>query len=148
MKRKLTWVLVADGGRARIFECLGIGKGLRQLPQFDEALTLPANHELQDDRPGRSFESAGPMRHSYEVGDPHRALKTKFACHLVHELSTLHDAGAFNHLVLVAPPEMLGNLRSALGSGLSTVVVGELERDLTHLPMIKVAEHLEGVAPV
>jgi len=148
MKRKLTWVLVADGGKARIFECLGIGKGVRQMPGYEETLALPANRDLLDDRPGRGFESFSPMRHSYEAGDPHRSMKQDFARHLADELAVLRDAGSFDYLVLVAPPEFLGNLRSALGAGLASAIVGDLAKDLTHVPTSDIAAHFQGLAPV
>ena len=148
MKAKRTWILVADGAKARVFELAGIGKGIRQLPGLEESISLPANHELQDDRPGRAFESGNPTRHAFDAGDPHRAMKRSFACHLIKVLSKLHQERAFDSLVLVAPPEMLGNLRSELSEGLLAVIAGELARDLTHLPAGEIAGHLEGLMPV
>ena len=148
MKPKRTWILVTDGGKARILENLGVGKGVHQVAGLEETITLPPNRELQDDRPGRGHESASPMRHAVEVSDPHRVLKRTFASHLVDELSALHRKGAFDRLVLVAPPEMLGNLRAVIGDPLAKSVIGELARDLTHLPTTDIATHLEAIIPV
>jgi len=105
---------VTDGGNARIFESVGVGKGLRQLAGLEESLVLPANRDLQGDRPGRAFESAVPTRHAFEPGDPHRAMKKDLASHLASRLGTMHEQGLFDRLVIVASPEMLGSLRSAL----------------------------------
>jgi protein required for attachment to host cells len=148
MKHSRTWILVADGGKARIFEFLGVGKGVHQLPGLEETLALPANRQLQHDRPGRGFESASPSRHAYDAGDPHRLMKWTFARHLADELAAAHVRGAFNRLVLVAPSEMLGNLRSAIDGALAAAVVGELAQDLTHLPTAEIGDQLAAILPV
>ncbi len=145
MKAKRTWVLVADGGKARILENLGPGKGVHQVSGLEEDLLLPPNRELQSDRPGRGFESAGPTRHAYETSDPHRELKRTFAVHLMERLAGLHAKGMFDRLVLVAPPAMLGNLRAEMSSALSSSLAGELARDLTHVPTSDIQAHLDAI---
>lgn len=57
-----------------------------------------------------------PSRHADDAGAPHRLIKRTVARHLADELAASHGRGAFDRLVLVAPPEMLGNLRSVLGT--------------------------------
>ena len=148
MKAKRTWILVADGGKARILENLGPGKGVHQVPGLEETVTLPPNRALLDDRPGRGFESAGPTRHAYEESDPHRQMKRAFARHMIEQLSAMHANGRFDHLVLVAPPPMLGDLRAMLTPALSATIVGELSRDLTHTPTGDIAAHIEGTIAV
>ena len=148
MKAKRTWFLVADGGKARILENLGPGKGLHQVQGLEEEILLPPNRDLQADRPGRGFESTGTTRHAYEASDPHRELKRAFASHIVDTLATLHSKRRFDRLVLVAPPAVLGDLQSAMTNLLSSVVVGELVRDLTHTPTDDLARHLDGLIVV
>ena len=148
MKATRTWILVADGGKARILENLGPGKGVHQVAGLEETVTLPPNRDLLDDRPGRGFESAGPTRHAYETSDPHRELKRAFARHLVDQLSAMHTKKLFDRLVLVAPPPMLGDLRAMINPPLSAIVVGELARDLTHTPTDEIASYIEGTSAV
>ena len=148
MKAKCTWILVADGGRARILENLGSGKGVHQVAGVNETLTLPPNRVLQHDRPGRGFESAGPTRHAYEASDPHREMKRTFAAHLVDQLSEMHANGRFDRLVLVAPSPTMGDLRAMLTPALSVAIIGELTRDLTHTPTDEIAAHIEGIIAV
>ena len=142
MKATRTWILVADGGKARILENLGPGHGIHQVPNMDETLILPPNRDLLSDRPGRGFESASPTRHAYETADPHRDMKRQFAHHLLLKLKEFHGRGAFDRLVIVAPPAMLGDLRAAIGPELSKVVVGELAQDLVHLPTGEIEKHI------
>ena len=148
MKAKRTWILVADGGKARIVENLGPGKGLHQVAGLEETIALPPNRALLEDRPGRGFESAGPTRHAYEASDPHRELKRAFTAHLIDQQAELHTSDRFDRLVLVAPSPMLGVLRAMLTPALSAAVVGELALDLTHTPTSEIATHIEGTIAV
>ncbi len=148
MKAKCTWILIADGGKARILENLGPGKGLHQVAGLAETVTLPPNRTLQNDRPGRGFESAGPTRHAYEASNPHREMKRAFADHLVEQLSAMHTSGRFDRLLLVAPSPMLGDLRAMLSPALAATLVGELARDLTHVATTEIAAHIEGIIAV
>jgi protein required for attachment to host cells len=146
MKPVRTWILVADAGRARVLENLGPGKGVHQLPQSSETWELPSSHELGSDRPGRSFESHGATRHAIEPkSDPNRERKRAFAAHLVGELEDRRRKQSFDRLVIVAAPEMLGDLRAHMPEALGAIVVGELAKDLTQTPTNDIAKHLEDI---
>ncbi len=149
MKPTKTWVLVADGSRARVLENLGPGKGLHQLPHSTEDWLLAPDHELGTDRPGRVFNSVGEVRHALEAtSDPHREQKRAFAHHLVKELDARFGAKEFDRLVLIAPPAMLGDLRAALPAELGKFVVGSVAKDLTHVPVEGVQEAVGEVLAV
>lgn len=146
MKPVRTWVLIADGSRARVLENLGPGKGLHQIPGWHQETDLPPSHELGADRPGRSFESHGTGRHAMESpSDPHRELKRDFARQLAARLDADLARGAFDRLVVVAAPATLGDLRGALSAHVKSVVAGELDRDLTRTPTDDIAGHLGSV---
>lgn len=146
MKPVRTWVLVADGSRARVLEGRGPGKGLHQIPHTDESWLLPRSCEIFTDRAGRTHESHGTARHALESpSDPHRELKRAFAGHLAAELAERHGAGLFDRLVLVATPQFLGDLRAALTPKLATLVIGDLAQDLTHIATDKIARHLADI---
>lgn len=143
MKPVRTWILVADGSRARLLESMGPGKGIHQIPHTDESWLLPPNREIFTDRPGRSFESHGAARHALESpSDPHRDLKRQFAAHLLSALDQRKRDGHFDRLVLIAPPQFLGDLRAALPSALARCIVGELAQDLTHVATDEIGAHL------
>ena len=146
MKPLRTWVLVADGARARILENSGPGHALTGIEGLVFASGHAATHELVSDREGRSYSSHGHARSAIESrSDPHRELKTKFAGVLADMLSRELEAGAYQRLVLVAPPEMLGDLRAAISGEVRAKVVGESAHDLTKTPTREVAGHLDGL---
>lgn len=141
MKPVRTWIVIADGARARVLQNNGPGKGLEALPD----LMLEGEHlragEVMADKPGRTFDSVGTGRHAMEPPtDPHEALKVQFAQHVADTLEQRADG--YDRLILVAPPAALGHLRKSLASGVAGKIVGELGKDLTHLPNTDVPDHL------
>jgi protein required for attachment to host cells len=105
-----------------------------------------ATHDLVSDREGRSFSSHGVGRSAIEAhSDPHRELKKKFAQHLAEVLSREGERHAYDRLVIVAPPDTLGDLRAALSHNVRAKVVGEIAHDLTKIPNSEVPKHLKDV---
>lgn len=131
-KSRSTWVLVADAGRARILETEGPGKPLEPVPGLSFTHEVPKTSDMVRDRQPRSFESVGTMRHPISPGpDPHRAEKARFAGELADRLDEALKRQAFAALVIVAPAQMLGDLRAALSEPVRAAVKSELDLDLT-----------------
>ena len=146
MKPTRTWVLIADGARARILGHLGPGHGLTALDGLTFNGDHSATHDLVSDRQGRSFSSVGPGRSAIEAHtDPHRDLKTKFAKRLAEVLTNGLEQNAYDRLVIVAAPATLGDLRAAITDRVRSKVVGEVAQDLTKIPNGEVATHLAHV---
>ena len=144
MKPTRTWVLIADGARARILENDGPGHGLTEVKGHEFEADHSATHELVSDRQGRSFSSHGPGRSAIEThSDPHRELKTSFARHLAEVLRHGLGQHAYDRLIIVATPVTLGNLRSFLSEDVRTTIIGEVAQDLTKHPNGEVASHLK-----
>lgn len=146
MKPIRTWVLIADGARARVLENDGPGRGLiandRLVFEGDHSST----HDLVSDREGRSYSSHGPGRSAIDARtDPHRELKRTFAQHLSDVLARELDANAYDRLIIVAAPVTLGDLRAALPQKVAALVSAEVAKDLTKLPNDEVSRHLENV---
>jgi protein required for attachment to host cells len=143
MARPTMWILVADAARARVFK--REGRGLHLVPALERelvALNVPA-HEIASDRPGRSFDSAGEGRHAMEPPtDPKRHEKQRFA----HEVAGLLDQhrrrNAFARLAVVAPPQMLGDLRNAMTDELRKLIETEISKDLSKLSPEQIEQHL------
>lgn len=143
-RKHATWVLVADAGQARILEVEKPERRLRALPGMTFAHDLPKTHNLVRDRQPRSFESASPTRHPISAGtDPHRAEKEKFAAELAKKLDAQRAEGAFDALMIIAPPQMLGDLRAALSDPVRTALKLELDLDLTKEPDAEISERLK-----
>lgn len=150
MKRIKTWILIADGARARIVLNDGPGRGIKPGPDKEfEGVNAPTR-EIVSDRPGRAFDSSGlGGRHSMEPRtDPHEHEQRLFHQRIAAYLDTAAKNGEFDRLVVVAPPKALGNLRSALTEAVRKKVIGELNKDLTHVPIHDLAAHLGSVLAV
>jgi protein required for attachment to host cells len=145
-KLPLTWVLVADGGHAKVLQWIKRRPSL--LNDQTLAIDLPASHNLVSDRPGRSFESQGRARHAI-VGrsDPHRRLKREFAKQIAHMLAKELAAKRYERLVVVAPPTTLVDLRNAYSKTLREKVIGEFAHDLVKLPTSRLSQRLAQLLP-
>ena len=150
MKPIVTWILIADAARARIIAHTGPGKGLQAVPNRTFDHDLQGNQDIMADREGRSFSSgSGGRRSAMErPSDPARRDKQAFAGELAGVLEKDLQKGAYDRLVMVAPPKMLGDLRAALASNVSDAVYGELDKDLTHVADRDLPPHLDGVLAV
>ena len=149
MKPTRTWILIADGARARILEQLGSGHELTAVDGMVYHGDHAATHDLVSDREGRSFSSHGPGRSAYEPHtDPHRDLKAKFAHQLADMLADGLERNSYDHLVIVASPVTLGDLRTAISEHVRAKIVGEIAQDLTKTPNGEVATHLRDVLSV
>jgi len=150
MKRIKTWILIADGARARIALNDGPGRGVKPGPDKEfEGINAPTR-DIVSDRPGRTFDSSGlGGRHSKEPRtDPHEHEQQVFHHRLAAYLDAAAKRGDFDRLVVVAPPKALGNLRSELTDPVRAKLVGELNKDLTHVPIHDLAAHLGSVLAV
>lgn len=146
MKPKRTWILIADGGRARVLEALGIGHGLHEVNASEANNPTPPAHLLGRAPPGRVYESVGHQRHAIAPRqDLHQQLEISFANQIAAMLDDALKSDAYDRVVLVAPPHMLGDLRKAISPEVRKVILAELSKDLTKVPNDELSDHLEGV---
>lgn len=149
MKPVKTWILIADGTRARIAINDGPGRGVRPALDMEFHGVNAANRVIMSDRPGRTFDSAGQGRHAMEPRtDPQTHEQRSFLHDVAAYLDKAAQRGEFDRLVVVAPPKALGSLRAALSENVQSKVTGELNKDLTHVPIHDLAEHLGSVLAV
>lgn len=149
MKKHITWVVVADGAHASIFQNDGPGKGIKATKHTQLHGDNRRSSEIASDAPGQVKSRTGISRRSMaEPTDPHRHAKHEFVEQVAEILSEEQRKGAFERLILVAPPQALGDLRAALSSEVAEMITGELNKDLTHLPMPEIADHLGSVLAV
>ena len=115
MKHTKTWILVADAGRARVLERSGAEKNLAVVAGLDFDHSVPKSSDVGRDSLPRTFDSAGPGRHAIAPkSDPHRSEKLQFAKELAHVLDARLANRSYDRLVIVAPPQMMGDLRTHL----------------------------------
>ncbi len=145
-KTKRTWVMVADAARARFF----LSDGHDVQPVDGATFENPAAHgfsrDLVSDKPGRSIESVGGAHHAQEPKhDPHRAAKAAFAKRVADYVEQSAVDDKFDDLVVVAPPQMLGDLRGALGKHAAARLVGTASKDLMKIPSGELKAHLQPI---
>jgi len=146
MTSKKLWIVIADGARARVLERESADSGLHEVKGLDLRADHRPSHEILSDKPPRAYDRVGAARHAMEPRvDPHRELKRSFAHEVAAILDTRLAQHAFNRLVLVAPPQVLGDLRNALSHAVRAKLTAELAKDLTKVPDSELASHLEGV---
>jgi protein required for attachment to host cells len=135
---KRTWIVVADGVRARIFVDWGAAGGEpRPVPVADLEGDRRPTREIGAERPGRTQESATTARHAYAPRvDWHQFAKHLFAKRVAALIEQAFERKAFDELILVAPPKALGELRAALHRDVHRHIRAEEHKDLTGL-----AEH-------
>lgn len=147
MKAKTSWILIADGARARIVR----GKDTHDENEAQaEDLVFEIDHkkagEIMSDRPGRGFASEGARRSAMEYrSDPEKEQEARFADTLLDELERRLHAREFERLAIVAEPRMLGTLRQKLSPALQRVVVAEAAKDLTKVPRHELDAAIAGL---
>jgi protein required for attachment to host cells len=137
------WIAIADGEHAR-FVRRDASNVLRTISAVDSASAHLRSRDIGSDRPGRSFESAGPAHHA--VGEPqdlHRLEKDRFAQFVAGELNAAAAREAFDELLLVAPAHAMRELRGALNDGAVKKLVGTLEKDLVKTPDHELWSHVK-----
>lgn len=134
--KKTTWILIADGARARIIRQADVKAGADgQTEDLVFAIDHKPLREIMSDRPGRSFASEGARRSAMDYrSEPEREQEVRFAHTLLEELERRLLDGDFEQLVIVAEPRMLGALRQKLSPALRRTIVAEVAKDLTKVP--------------
>ena len=149
MKSTVTWIVVADGGKLRIFENRGPGKGLNPVEGLNREDAHLRDQDIVSDKPGRTLASNGHGGSSIEPRtDPAEYREAGFARDVAGLLEAKRSAGAYDRLIIAADPTALGNLRGALSPAVGKIVIGELHKDLTHIPSSDIASHFETMLAI
>ena len=127
-----TWVVVADREKALIlrnltdhanpnFEIIG-----KEETEVDPDRLQPA------DRSGRRSDGAPNQKSAMDETRWHDLARDRFARDLADLLYARAHKGAFDRLVLVASPQVLGALRNELHSEVVDRVIAEIPKTLTN----------------
>jgi protein required for attachment to host cells len=151
------WLVVADGEKALFLR----NDGDEKFPKLTVFRELehenPPTGAQAADRPGRL--SDGGMAASGAVGganahhsavqetDWHRVEKERFAKDIAERLYKHAHKGAFDEIVLVAPPAVLGAMRKELHKEVQDKVIAELDKDLTNHPVHEIVRLVLGYTP-
>jgi protein required for attachment to host cells len=136
-----TLIMVIDGAQMSLFRNDGeaLAPRLTQIEHGDDPALSSA--ELGSDRPGRSFQSSGTARSSYDGPDYHQQEEDRFTLEAATKLNALASAkGA--RLILVAAPHALGIMRPHLDAATKHALKAEIPKDLAGRSAQDIAEIL------
>lgn len=143
-------VLVADGGRARIFRAAKRSRtaALTEVADLIRPTARLAAREITTDVSGRVFARSrvgqGP-RVAARAGagsdaDPHRPEIERFARRICRRLDEERRTGGIDDLVIIAEPHFLGQLRLHLSGPTRRLITREIARNLTRQSTARIAE--------
>lgn len=125
-----TWLLLADGRRARVLVEQRRGAVLQEREDWQMEIGPEDLYDPQDRAP-RSFDSAGQGRHAMDRGrNLHEAEEEKFLKRVADRLVEAEKRHEFDHLAIAAPPRALGRLRNFLPSAVQARIRAEVPKDV------------------
>lgn len=137
------WMVVFDRRGAKIFEKDGLDFNILH----ELANERIVDDGISNDTIGRGV-SFGAGRHGYEPSmEESRQNEFRFSKDLAMWLQKAHSEGLYDSLVLVAGPQMLGNLRKDLTKQLQDCVIGESSKDLMHKTTAALERSLIKIMP-
>ncbi|RVB80084.1 MULTISPECIES: host attachment family protein [Mesorhizobium] len=143
LKRGL-WIVVADGEKALFLE----NRGDTQYPDLQVVQEMeqanPATREQGSDRPGRYSDGPSVHRSAVEDTDWHRLGKERFADEIAERLYKLAHRGAFKEMVLIAPPQVLGDIRRKLHKEVAEKITVEIPKTLTNHTIVDIENLLQA----
>jgi len=130
-----TWVVVADSEKALFLRNLTD----QQDPNFEvtdvEEQDNPSDIEQSANRPGRMHDGGPGHKSAMDDTDWHELAKDRFAKDLSDMLYEEAHKGAFDKLVLVASPQVLGVLREDMHQEVTNKIIADIPKTLTNHPV-------------
>lgn len=138
------WVVVADGEKALFLR----NRGDTRFPDLQVVQEMeqqnPATREQGSDRPGRYNDGPSVHRSAVQDTDWHRIGKERFADDIAERLYGLAHRGAFEEIVLIAPPQVLGEMRRKLHKEVGDRVQAEIPKTLTNHTIFEIESLLQA----
>ncbi len=130
MTTVVTWVVLANARSVRVLANMGPGSGLCAVQDSQWNAETPARCDVDQ---GVSSADMQPLRHKEDV---------RLARQVAHDLLESFEREAFDRLVLVSGPHMMGLLRATLTPPLHAATLGWITRDFSVLPLAALEPHL------
>jgi len=144
---KLTWILVADNTRARIFTAETPASPLEEIEGFTHAEGRLHDRDITSDLPGKIKSEFGAGHAFEQPTDPKKHEADNFAHQIAHHLEEAYHANTFEQLLIVAEPSFLGLLRNCLNEQVKKHVCFELDKNITTLSAAEIRRHLPEFLP-
>lgn len=145
---KLTWLVVADNSKARIFS---VDSRMGPIEEIESIMHTEARLHEQDmtsDLPGHSNGKGGAGGHAYQDEvSPKEQENINFARKIANALDAARKDGKFKQIMLVAAPGFLGNLRHQLTAQTKKLACFELAKNMSQLGAKEIRELLPERLP-
>lgn len=135
-----TWIVVADGGHARILLNKHRDEGVTELPLVNKHDPRLAHHH--------SELAAGVHHGVVHKPSPEKRSEDKFLSTLAETLQTGVAKKECDQVMLVAPAMAMGILRKALSKETHKHVIAEIVHDYTHQDNDTVWKHVKEKMPI
>ncbi len=138
----ITWILVSNASKGRLFRNTGPNKGLELLREFAHPQSREKNANLVSDRPGHNPGAGNGHGSFVSSTQPREHEADVFALELARELDAGRVNNLYSRLVLVASPAFMGQIKQHLSGTVQKLVSGSLEKDYTQSNEKELGRHL------
>lgn len=141
----MTWLVTANTNTCRIYHFERKGFVLTLLKEIEHPeIKLKRSEHLTTDQPGK-YQSDGSKHGAYEPKtDPKEVEIETFTREIANELNKARHAQAYEGLILVAAPAMLGRLNKHFDKHVSALVQKEIHKDLMKLSHHELEQFIEN----
>ncbi len=136
------YVFVGDGKKALVLRNVGDAQSVDLTTERVFVDDNPPTREQGTDRPGRAHSSVGAGRSSVSQTDWHDLEEHRFAHDVAAALANIVRERGVEHLIVVAPPRTLAELRKSFHADVKKCIVAEIDKDLTKEPIGEIEKHL------
>ena len=132
----ITWVVVADSSKARIFSAAKSSSPLKEVQVLSHPEGRLHQGDLVSDKPGRDNNATFGSHNMGHETDAKEEESLRFAGTVCERLEEGRCKGLFDKLYVIAAPSFLGLLRKQQNSALRKIITAEIPKNLsTHTPM-------------
>jgi len=139
-----SWALIADGRKALFLRNNGDTRDFDLRVVWHRTMDNPATREQGAGRPGRAASAPGVRGGSLEATDWHQIAEDRFTAEVADILNKAAADGAFEEVVIAAPPKVLSELRDHLSTKTTGAVIAEIPKTLTDHPVDRIEKVLKA----
>ena len=138
-----TWVVVADSSAARIFRAPSPTGALEEIESYAHSEGRLHENELRTDEPGITSDRVGYAKHGMEPRvHPKEHDAITFARFINSRIEKGRAQNQVSRLILVAPPEFLGYLRSTMDDDARKIVEHDYNLNVVRMRREEIRRHL------
>lgn len=138
-----TWILICDASTGKLYKTPGKVQKMFLVQEFEHPESRSKGTDLVSDRPGSTGGTAGMHGGNPSRSNPKEVEADHFAVEMARHLNKGHAENAYEHLIIVAPPQFLGLIKGHLNNGSKKLISQTLDKDFSHLKERELKTSLE-----